>query len=85
MAHFPEACEQTSSDLTPAQDRMVCWQGSEVEQSDDLTIDAALGYQKTSTACAGRQIEQEAQLEASSLRHRPLVVSCCGDVGWGES
>ena len=46
VAHFPEACEQTSSDLTPVQDRMVCWQGSEVEQNDDLTIDAALGYQK---------------------------------------
>lgn len=83
VAHFPEACEQISSDLTPVQDRMVCWQGSEVEQSDDLTTDAALGYQKTSTGCAGRPIEQEAQLEAPSLRHRPQVVSCCGDVGGG--
>lgn len=84
VAHFPEACEQTSSDLTPRQDRMVCWQGSEVEQSGDLTIDAALGYQKTSTGWAGRPVGQEAQLEAPSLRHRPQVVSCYGNVGGAE-
>lgn len=66
MAHFPEACEQTSSDLTPVGTGMV-FAGRALRLSKVMIWQLMLpfGCQKTSTGCAGRPVEQEAQLGAS--------------------